>query len=371
MKRQSIRRELSSAILGAIGLITVVIATPIIPVKAAAAAATTTTPQRTSLSVNPLGALQRVPMDCNGQHYVGVLPPHGEGMPLAALEGLATTPSGPALQRQLQLLQSPSVLWMPPICKQGHGGSPERVTTTHAQGVTSGPSSTGVSANWAGYTTSGYSAGTWEESVAYWNIPSTFPNPPGQTYSSTWAGLGTGDSNNDALLQTGSETDVNTNGFATNYLWWELYPMNAQQEFDVRVYPGDSIYGDVIHTGYGTGYAYACDESYSPAVCSMVNITWPSSYTVTGAQAEWIAERTEIGSNYPLFTDLNGIQFSGTSAMTSSGQWWSLQNMNLQTIDMSSTCAGQPPYIAVPGSIYNQESWGLNWYGYGQVVYHC
>ncbi len=110
MKRQSIRRELSSAILGAIGLITVVIATPIIPVKAAAAAATTTTPQRTSLSVNPLGALQRVPMDCNGQHYVGVLPPHGEGMPLAALEGLATTPSGPALQRQLQLLQSPSVL---------------------------------------------------------------------------------------------------------------------------------------------------------------------------------------------------------------------------------------------------------------------
>jgi len=187
-------------------------------------------------------------------------------------------------------------------------------------------------------------------------------------------GLGTGDSAGDSLFQAGSETDISTSGAATDYLWWELYPMNNQQQLDVRVYPGDTIFGHVeITTGLNQGTVTVCDESYSPAVCSMLGVSWSSPYVVTGAQAEWIAERTDVNGQYPLFTDLSNIQFGGSEALTngSNQTWTPLDSINNQYLYMYPTCALQGQPMAEAGSIYSNDNWGLRWYDYGQVVKAC
>jgi hypothetical protein len=226
------------------------------------------------------------------------------------------------------------------------------------------------SANWTGFQSNG--GGPYEDAFTEWTIPSSFPIPPGNTYESSWAGLGSGASNSNALFQAGTETNVNTSGGVSNYAWWEFYPANAQQVVNLSIRSGSVNYAEVSHTGYGQGVAQVCTEPprASSFTCVTIGISWGTAYTIGTSQFECIAERTDVNHVYPRVTNITGAQFYGCQAYTSS--WQFIGNINRIYYWMAKTQTASQcftaPWAIETGSIYNSYDFGFRWYGYGWPI---
>jgi hypothetical protein len=304
---------------------------------------------------------------------VSYLPAGGHAMTAAdfAALGMPVPSAGSPQTRQGTRWVVPRCAHLPP--GQHPGGPAVRSTSTmspHVGSQTAASAQMGASANWTGFQSNG--GGPYEDAFTEWTIPSSFPTPPGNTYESSWAGLGSGASDSNALFQAGTETNVNTGDRVSNYAWWEFYPANAQQVVNLSIRSGSVDYAEVSHTGYGQGEAQVCTEppGSSSFTCVDIGITWGTAYTIGSSQFECIAERTEVNGVYPRVTDITGAQFYGCQAYTSSWQyigninriyWWMAKT---QTASQCFTA----PWAIETGSIYDSYDFGFRWYGYGWPI---
>jgi Peptidase A4 family len=315
--------------------------------------------------------LTRAATNCgDGTSY---LPTSGQAMTAAdyAALGLPVPPTGSPLTR-------PGTRWVVPRCAHlpagQHPGGPavrSALTVSPQVGIRSAASAQmGASPNWTGFQSNG--GGPYNDAFTEWTIPSSFPTPPGDTYESSWAGIGSGASDKNALFQAGTETNVNTGDGVSNYAWWEFYPANAQQVVNLSISSGSVDYAEVSHTGYGQGLAQVCTEppGQSSFTCIAIGVSWGTAYAIGSSQFECIAERTDVGGVYPRLTDITGVGFYGCQAYTSSWQyigninrvyWWMAKT---QTASQCFTA----PWAVETGSIYDSYDFGFRWYGYGWPI---
>jgi hypothetical protein len=230
----------------------------------------------------------------------------------------------------------------------------------------------GASANWVGFQTNG--GGPFSGAYTEWTIPSSFPTPPGTTYESSWAGLGSGASKSNALLQAGTETSVSTSDKVTNYAWWEFLPANASQtikNFPIR--SGSLNSAQVVHTGSGKGSVQVCTEppGQTSFTCTNFGVKWGTAYTVGSSQFECIAERTEIdGDLFPRLTDITGVQFSNCQGEADG--WEDIGDFNrtywyMAKAQKASQCR-TAPWAAETGSIHDAGDFAIDWKGYGWPI---
>lgn len=315
------------------------------------------------------------PAATNCGNGVSYLPADGQAMTAAdfASLGMQVPPNGSPLTK-------PGTRWIAPRCAQlpagQHPGGPAVRSTSPVSsqvGVRSAAASVqmGGSANWTGFQSNG--GGPYSDAYTEWTIPSSFPTPPGNTYESSWAGIGSGASDSNALFQAGTETNVNTGDGVTNYAWWEFYPENTQQKLtNLSIRSGSHDYALVSHTGYGKGEAEVCTEppGQSSFTCTAIDVTWGTAYTIGSSQFECIAERTQVGDDYPRLTDITGVQFYNCEGYTNS--WQAIGNINRYYFWMAKTQTASQcrtaPWAAETGSIYNSDDFAINWYGYGWPI---
>jgi hypothetical protein len=229
-----------------------------------------------------------------------------------------------------------------------------------------------ASPNWTGFQSNG--GGPYSQAFTEWTIPSSFPIPPGNTYESSWAGVGSGASAKDALFQAGTETDVTTSGGVANYAWWEFYPMNpAQKISNFPIRSGSVNYAQVSHTGYGKGLVQMCTQppGQSSFTCiTPITVTWGTAYAIGSSQFECIAERPLINGVWNRLTNITGVNFYDCSGYSSS--WQAIGNINRFYIYMTKTQTASQcftaPWATQTGSIYNSGNFAINWYGYGWPI---
>jgi hypothetical protein len=276
-------------------------------------------------------------------------------------------------------LTTPGTRWVVPRCAhlsavQNPGGRADGSTSTASPQIgarAAASAQMGGSANWTGFQSNG--GGPYSDATTEWTIPSSFPTPPGDTYESSWAGLGSGASDSNALFQAGTETIVNTSDGVSNYAWWEFYPWNTAQKItNLSIRSGSVNYAEVSHTGYGQGKVQMCTEppGQSSFTCTSFGVTWGTAYTIGSSQFECIAERTEVNGVYPRLTNITGVQFYNCKGYTSS--WQGIGNINrfywyMAKTQTASQCR-TAPWAAETGTIYDSDNFAINWYGYGWPI---
>jgi hypothetical protein len=162
----------------------------------------------------------------------------------------------------------------------------------HTVPLANGSHSGGTSNNWAGNYTTGR---TYEMDGAYWTIPGV-PNGSGK-YSSTWVGLGLGNSLSDPLIQTGN--DQNSTGGGTSYgMWYEVYAyidsthsVNQEAYTSFHPSPGQQVYFDVEYPDGTNRQARFFVEDVATHQYQPFYITLDSRITGCSCQtADWIEE---------------------------------------------------------------------------------
>ena len=159
---------------------------------------------------------------------------------------------------------------------------------------------TNQSSNWFGYNAGALERGALFSSVASdWTVPTASAHTAHQAGSSaTWIGIGGGcldagcTTQDETLIQTGTEQDVDASGHASYSAWWELVPTPAVTISNMTVSPGDRIHASVSSSAPGVWTIALQDvtrhESFSTTV----------PYSSTESSAEWIEETPlTIGSS--------------------------------------------------------------------------
>lgn len=151
-----------------------------------------------------------------------------------------------------------------------------------------------------------------------WTVPNVTGPSSGNAVSGIWDGLGAGYSTSGELMQAGTEQDVE-GGTPDYYVWWEIYPEYSQVRTNLSVEPGDVMYVNVQYNLSKNQASFYIENETSGQYL-------PRFYeTISGGtgghkQAEWIAERTKVGSDYPPLAKWspNPITLSGDTATDSS-----------------------------------------------------
>ena len=179
-----------------------------------------------------------------------------------------------------------------------------------------------TSANWSGYVVGSPSASQKFSSVSgSWVQPTgKCDETQGGSYSAFWIGLGgSGQTQNPALEQDGTEVDCNADGSASYFAWYELVPA-APVKVDLAIHPGDRISSKVSVSGQQVTM-YLSDQTSGQSVTKTLDM--PNQADTSSA--EWIAEAPSqcaegVSSCTPLpLTDFGTVQFSGASATTTDG----------------------------------------------------
>jgi Peptidase A4 family len=345
-----------------------------LPAAALAGQQTTTSSSTPTLLEKALSSGALVAENTNCGDGTAYLPANGGPMTAADLQALGQPiPAGnsPALQAGTQWI----VPTCSPISSDLQPGGPEINLSTPTSPSTGASSNAGTVGNWNSPNWSGCQSNTGDTyfnafAAATLPVPST--NPPGNTWESTWVGIGTGDSNSQGLLQAGTETDQSATGSVTKSAWWEFVPMNAQQSINgLDLQNGSQPTESVAHTGYGLGGVEVCGVTK----CADIQVSWPAAYTLDTSRYECIAERTEVKINnvwtFPRVTNVTGLQFNLCEAQTSNGVEQYMGNHNRFFIYMSknqtAAACGVAPWSVQTGSI-NGASFPINWIGYGWPV---
>lgn len=283
-------------------------------------------------------------------------------MPQAALLGQAEAPA-------LAVNEDPRTTWLVPKCKPGHTNRPPTPVAPARLPLPLNIPAQGEqdSFNWSGFVDYADNAGEANET-------STTPFVRGDhdVASSTWAGLGSGSSNGDMLLQAGTEADGAYGAPGNYYAWWEEYPRNTQQVIsNLGSAANHNVYAGVAHTGYGQGLVIINDHTINQG--TEFYVYWPAAYTI-GHQADWIFERTEENGYYPKLTNTateSGSSFFGgvivtgvTATINGNSTGTPLGQLRRFYLYMKDCRTGQ--YMAKTGNISpDGTSFPVNWLAYG------
>lgn len=172
----------------------------------------------------------------------------------------------------------------------------------------SNASSSAWFANWSGVWNS------WLDTSAYsnfqsvsmsWVVPAAvYPPTSSPEWVSIWPGIGSGNADNDALVQAGSLSNSGP-GFAGlgNYsgtsAWFEVYPRENMQEItSMAVSAGDTMNVTVLQEN---GYAnfLVCDSTTNECAYPTEDMT---PYFAVGSSSEYIVERPTLNGS---FTELS------------------------------------------------------------------
>jgi hypothetical protein len=208
-----------------------------------------------------------------------------------------------AYARWLEIVSKPAVRLTPRFASRA--GRPSLPTTSELTATSSanGPTYTGTSSNWCGYTLVQPKTQYWYVE-GEWTVPSVVPHsgwlfgPWYLEYSTQWVGLdGLGTSD---VVQAGSQQDTYTIAglTLTNYfLWTENYPaasLGAQigvdpgDLVDAFVWVGDGSGDPDVSGGYGWYYLYDSTQGTYAETSSQLAAPF------SGATAEWIVERPSV-----------------------------------------------------------------------------
>ena len=249
-----------------------------------------------------------------------------------------------------KLVVSPRVLTSAcPNTKQNNrsGGGTAFKTPVLPDGVTSNA----ASANWSGYIAHG---ATYTQAEAQWHVPGVIGAASGTNeYSSSWVGVGFGQSSGTELMQAGTESDY-VNGKQLNYMWYELYPLTAQFP-QINVSPGDVVGAHIVYSPSGpTFHIWDTNKGY--------NQTFKFGFAgADDGHAEWIYERTSINNHLPYLADAPPT-FSDVQAATGSG-WTTLSAANDIDINMYN-CPGTTE-MANPEQIQGSGSFTAHFLSHG------
>lgn len=201
-----------------------------------------------------------------------------------------------------------------------------------------GETSTAVSQNWAGYVAHGT---TYTQAEAQWVVPGVTGVAGTNDYSSSWVGVGLGQSSYYELMQAGTEGDYESNGSTRYYLWYELYPDEDQVVFNTSIYPLDIVGAHI--SWYGTGPEFhVWDDTTGFNTTFTVSGSWGDD-----GHAEWIYERTRINGKLPYLADA-APEFNDAQALTG-GEWQSLAAASDIAMDMYD--CPETTELAYPGPI--------------------
>lgn len=238
--------------------------------------------------------------------------------------------------------------------RTGHQGSAAhilRATARGPSGVT--PLDTSAhTANWDGQIA---------DNQSYTDAFGTFTVPAARgtatAYSSSWVGVGQGQSLRQPLIQGGSESDALS--VSRYYLWWELYPENRQQEFTTNVAPGDTVYVHA-HLSYNDDWVVVKDEDTDAGGTYGYSTTsiWPDN------TAEWIYERTTVNGYYPRLTDAS-TSFTGATAYGTGYSGTSLQDLPHYWASMWNCTSASDTELANAGTIAANGAFNTYWMNYG------
>jgi peptidase A4-like protein len=167
----------------------------------------------------------------------------------------------------------------------------------------------GTSTNWGGYAAltslTSPQSGAVTDVKGTWIVPAVVASTSSKTYCANWVGIDGYSSK--TVEQLGTESDV-SNGSASYYAWFEMYPKRAYLISGFTVHPSDSITAEVKYIGN------------NKFVLSMTNNTTNQTFSTTQkgggtsrSSAEWIVEPPYSGGVLPL-ADFGTTYFSGCTA---------------------------------------------------------
>jgi len=303
--------------------------------------------------------VRATPVNCDGKIIDALTVPHGEGMPLAAVDHQRTTPV-------LKAMESPRLHWIIPRCgkpipglgfgvgvRQHGSADPEEIPATGQVN----------SANWSGFQSTGDS---YTSVQAGWNVPAIVATCGSScdSYSSAWVGLGPPccAATSDLLIQDGTESD-NVNGANSYVAWYEMYPYQP----DIVPFPnitvnrGDSV--DVVISNGGSDTALFSMADTSNGDAYGFSQAYPSSYTLA-TNALWIMERPLVNNNqdYARLADFNVIDWVGAYATDSQGTEAPVGNWK-RDFDYMYSC-GNTELLAETGDISGDDDFPVDWEGF-------
>lgn len=172
------------------------------------------------------------------------------------------------------------------------------------------------SSNWSGFV--GQSVAGTNGAEMDWTVPSVKETTTAPQYVSIWAGVGTGASPSNELIQDGTEDESRCTYAAgstcgastqTHYFWLETYDNTYKQ-------PEDEVTSMTPHIGdqVGTYAKYAgslqasfifCD--FTQSVCQQATKSSPGP---SGPQSEWIVERPTVNGTLPDLADFGTLSLT-------------------------------------------------------------
>ena len=112
-----------------------------------------------------------------------------------------------------------------------------------------------TSSNWSGYAING-SSGSVSNVAGTWTVPTVSTSKSG--YSAVWVGIDGYSSS--SVEQIGTGEDV-SNGQASYYAWYEMYPSASVTIPSMTVKPGDSMTGSVTYNAAGNDFVLTITDT--------------------------------------------------------------------------------------------------------------
>jgi hypothetical protein len=257
-------------------------------------------------------------------------------------------------------------------CAEGHNGQP---IPAHTRAT--GASSDVQSDNWSGYVSPQFTE-NWLGAEMEWNVP--LVNEPSNltVVSSVWPGIGTGDSDDDTLVQAGTEQDgicvLECVAHTTDYYFWlELFPQESQEEItNLTANPRDNVAAIVEYNPAATQAFFQLDDfTTGQGVYAYQDVS--GSPVGSGSQVEWILERTSEhnGLGDAIWPSLDDYGVEGiTNAAAASGPDWS----DVTTDDANSSAVDATPWdiydcaglqLDQTDAFNSSTAFDLSWLNYG------
>jgi hypothetical protein len=173
-----------------------------------------------------------------------------------------------------------------------------------------------TSSNWSGYAAHG--GGTKFTYVsAHWRMPAAACTEGEESYSSFWVGIGGYSLSSDALEQTGTELDCNSDGSESLSAWYELLP-DGPHTISMTVRAGDLVAASVRIIGHRVTFTVRDLTRHETAAKTL------TATTTDETSAEWIAEApsnctTDTDCTVLPLADFGAVRFANATTTTSAG----------------------------------------------------
>ncbi|EHA49192.1 hypothetical protein MGG_00311 [Pyricularia oryzae 70-15] len=144
-------------------------------------------------------------------------------------------------------------------------------------------------------------------------------------FAASWMGIDGGENCRTALLQGGTTTEIDANGFQTSKAWFEWIPDAAYDIPNMPVAPGDNIHIEVeaITSRKGRITMTNADQPFS------IVIELTDGQPLCRRHAEWIVENFRINSNRVPFAKFDDIWFQECEVKLQNGQTWGVDGSRM------------------------------------------